>query len=115
VATRHPRVLAIDAGGTMTDTFIVDEAGEFVPRCSTGCSRARGGGSGRSSRRGRRTTSSSSAGIQTFLGRSYADRLHIATHHHNPPLVPRELVFGVRGRIADATAANAARAELALA
>src|SRR3954449_7493387 len=27
---RMPRVLAIDAGGTMTDTFIVDEAGEFV-------------------------------------------------------------------------------------
>ena len=38
-------------------------------------------------------------GIQTFLGYSYADRLHIATHHHNPPLVPRELVRGVRGRI----------------
>ena len=27
---REPRVLAIDAGGTMTDTFIVDRAGEFV-------------------------------------------------------------------------------------
>ena len=27
---RDPRVLAIDAGGTMTDTFIVDQAGEFV-------------------------------------------------------------------------------------
>ena len=27
---RSPRVLAIDAGGTMTDTFIVDEAGAFV-------------------------------------------------------------------------------------
>src|SRR5712672_4284220 len=25
-----PRVLAIDAGGTMTDTFIVDERGGFV-------------------------------------------------------------------------------------
>ena len=30
MAERNPRVLAIDAGGTMTDTFIVDEAGEFV-------------------------------------------------------------------------------------
>ena len=83
---RVPRVLAIDAGGTMTDTFIVDERGSFVvgkaqttpedesigfmasardalgqwdstpeegfprssrastpePRCSTGCSNARG-------------------------------------------------------------------------
>ena len=28
--TRTPRVLAIDAGGTMTDTFIVDETGNFV-------------------------------------------------------------------------------------
>src|SRR5207244_6439383 len=28
--TRTPRVLAIDAGGTMTDTFIVDEEGSFV-------------------------------------------------------------------------------------
>src|SRR5919204_890338 len=27
---RDLRVLAIDAGGTMTDTFIVDRAGEFV-------------------------------------------------------------------------------------
>ena len=29
-AERNPRVLAIDAGGTMTDTFIVDESGSFV-------------------------------------------------------------------------------------
>ena len=29
-AERNPRVLAIDAGGTMTDTFIVDERGRFV-------------------------------------------------------------------------------------
>jgi len=27
---REPRVLAIDAGGTMTDTFVVDRAGAFV-------------------------------------------------------------------------------------
>src|SRR3989442_10002347 len=27
---RDPRVLAIDAGGTMTDTFIVDSSGDFV-------------------------------------------------------------------------------------
>ena len=26
----RPRVLAIDAGGTMTDTFVVDERGGFV-------------------------------------------------------------------------------------
>jgi acetone carboxylase beta subunit len=29
-AERDPRVLAIDAGGTMTDTFIVDRNGAFV-------------------------------------------------------------------------------------
>src|SRR5690242_13394428 len=27
---RSPRVLAIDAGGALTDTFIVDESGSFV-------------------------------------------------------------------------------------
>ena len=30
MAERDPRVLAIDAGGTMTDTFIVDQEGSFV-------------------------------------------------------------------------------------
>jgi N-methylhydantoinase A/acetone carboxylase beta subunit len=38
-------------------------------------------------------------GIQTYLGYSYADRLHVATHYHNPPIVDRELMKGVRGRI----------------
>src|ERR671933_1160144 len=38
-------------------------------------------------------------GIQTYLGYSYADRLHVATHYHNPPVVPRSRVMGVRGRI----------------
>lgn len=27
---RKAQILAIDAGGTMTDTFIIDENGEFV-------------------------------------------------------------------------------------
>ncbi len=38
-------------------------------------------------------------GIQTYLGYSYADRLHIVTHHHNEPLIPRDRMHGVRGRI----------------
>ena len=38
-------------------------------------------------------------GIQTYLGSSYSDRLHLATHFHNEPLVPRERMKGVRGRI----------------
>ena len=33
-------------------------------------------------------------GIQTYLGYSYSDRLHLATHFHNEPLVPRERVKG---------------------
>jgi acetone carboxylase, beta subunit len=140
---RRPRVLAIDAGGTMTDTFIVDDAGAFVvgkaqttpddesagfmdsardalgqwgssPEEAFG-EIASGIYSGTAmlnrvlSRQGRRVGAIVTAGqedylelergIQTFLGYSYSDRLHVATHHHNPPLVPRELMFGVRGRI----------------
>jgi acetone carboxylase, beta subunit len=135
--------LAIDAGGTMTDTFIVDEAGSFVvgkaqttPEDeSTGFMEsardaleqwdsspedafghiASGIYSGTAmlnrllSRQGLRVGAIVSygqedyleleRGIQTFLGYSYADRLHIATHHHNEPIVPRERMKGVRGRI----------------
>jgi acetone carboxylase, beta subunit len=29
-STRNPRILAIDAGGTMTDTIIIDATGDFV-------------------------------------------------------------------------------------
>jgi N-methylhydantoinase A/oxoprolinase/acetone carboxylase beta subunit len=38
-------------------------------------------------------------GIQTYLGYSYSDRLHLVTHRHNEPLVPSERIRGVRGRI----------------
>src|SRR5438552_10175048 len=38
-------------------------------------------------------------GIQTYLGYPYSDRLHVATHFHNEPLVPRDRVKGVRERI----------------
>lgn len=141
---RHaPRVLAIDAGGTMTDTFIVDEEGRFVvgkaqttPEDeSVGLMRSAddalrqwnlerpiafplmrsGVFSGTAmlnrllSRKGLDVGVIVSAGqedalqmergIQTYLGYSYADRLHVATHHHNEPLVPRERIFGVCGRI----------------
>src|SRR5579872_4797684 len=140
--SRTPRVLAIDAGGTMTDTFIVDEAGDFVVvkaqttpedesvgfMSSAGDALAQwqmtpeeafgqiasGIFSGTAmlnrllSRTGLRIGAIVSAGqedylrieraIQTYLGFSYSDRLHIATHFHNSPLVPRELMKGVRGR-----------------
>jgi N-methylhydantoinase A/acetone carboxylase beta subunit len=143
VQTHTPRVLAIDAGGTMTDTFIVDEDGHFVvgKAQSTPDDESRGlmdsaedalrqwdstpeegfphiasavfSGTAMLNRllgrqgldvgvivtAGQEDVLLMERGIQTYLGYSYADRLHIATHHHNPPLVPRERVFGVRGRI----------------
>jgi acetone carboxylase beta subunit len=143
MSDREPRVLAIDAGGTMTDTFIVDEAGAFVvgkaqttpedesagfmesandaleqwgstpERAFAGI--ASGIYSGTAmlnrllSRTGREIGALVTAGqedylriergIQTYLGFSYSDRLHLATHHHNEPIVPRERIKGVRGRI----------------
>ncbi len=38
-------------------------------------------------------------GLQTWLGMTYSDRLHVTTHYHNDPLVPRSRMKGVRGRI----------------
>jgi N-methylhydantoinase A/acetone carboxylase beta subunit len=141
--SRDPRVLAIDAGGTMTDTFIVDEAGRFVVGKAQTTPEDESVGFMRSSedaleqwgsspaeafpgivsgifsgtamlnrllsRQGLRIGAIVSAGqedylriergIQTYLGYSYSDRLHLATHFHNEPLVPRERMKGVRGRI----------------
>lgn len=140
---RNARVLAIDAGGTMTDTFIVDDAGSFAvgkaqstpedeslgfmssardaleqwgstpersfPGIAAGIYSGTAMLNRLLSRQGRKVGVIVSAGqedylelergIQTYLGYSYSERLHIATHHHNPPLVPRERVKGVRGRI----------------
>ncbi len=140
---REPRVLAIDAGGTMTDTFIVDRTGEFVvgkaqttPEDeSTGFMASTrdalaywdttpdqamgqivsGIYSGTAminrllERKGRNVGLIVTAGmedalriergIQTYLGYPYSDRLHVATHYHNQPLVPRDRIRGVRGRI----------------
>ncbi|MBW8059880.1 MAG: hydantoinase/oxoprolinase family protein [Solirubrobacterales bacterium] len=140
---RSPRVLAIDAGGTMTDTFIVDEAGEFVvgkaqstpedeslgfmlssedalaqwsstpsesfPKIVSGIFSGTVMLNRLLSRQGLKIGAIVSAGqedylrieraIQTYLGYSYSDRLHIATHFHNDQIVPRERMKGVRGRI----------------
>jgi acetone carboxylase beta subunit len=38
-------------------------------------------------------------GIQVWLGLSYADRLHSASHHHNEPIVSRKFIKGVRERV----------------
>jgi N-methylhydantoinase A/acetone carboxylase beta subunit len=140
---RNPRVLAIDAGGTMTDTFIVDERGAFVvgkaqttpedesegfmassidaleqwgstpeesfPLIASGIFSGTAMLNRLLSRQGRRVGCIVSAGqedylrmergIQTYLGYPYSDRLHVATHFHNEPLVPRDRMHGVRGRI----------------
>ena len=140
---RVPRVLAIDAGGTMTDTFIVDGSGSFVvgkaqttpedesvgfmasardalaqwdstpeqgfpPIVSGIYSRHRdaqpaapapGPAVGCIVNAGHEDYLRLERGIQTYLGSSYSDRLHVATHFHNEPLVPRERMKGVRGRI----------------
>ena len=141
--THNPRVLAIDAGGTMTDTFIVDEAGSFIvgkaqttpddesvglmhsaedalrqwqstpeegfPAIQSAVFSGTAMLNRLLTRRGRKVGAIVTAGqedslqmergIQSYLGYSYADRLHIATHHHNEPLIPRDRVKGVRGRI----------------
>src|SRR4051794_10408618 len=140
---RSPRVLAIDAGGTVTGTFIVDESGSFVvgkaqttpedeslgfmesardalsqwdatpegafPNVASGIYSGTAMLNRLLSRQGLEIGAIVTAGqedylriergIQTYLGYSYSDRLHLATHYHNPPLVPRERVRGVRGRI----------------
>jgi acetone carboxylase, beta subunit len=137
------RVLAIDAGGTMTDTFVVDGRGAFVvgkaqttpedesvgfmasasdalaqrdttpaeafPAIVSGIYSGTAMLNRLLAREGRRIGAIVSAGqedylqlergIQTYLGYSYADRLHVATHFHNKPIVERGLVKGVRGRI----------------
>jgi acetone carboxylase beta subunit len=38
-------------------------------------------------------------GLQAWVGHSYAGRLHAREHEHPEPIVPRENVRGVRGRI----------------
>jgi N-methylhydantoinase A/acetone carboxylase beta subunit len=136
-------VLAIDAGGTMTDTFIVDERGSFVvgkaqttpedeslgflasaedalgqwdsspeqgfPAIVSGIYSGTAMLNRLLQRQGLRIGCIVNAGhedylrlergIQTYLGTSYSDRLHLATHFHNEPLVSRERMKGVRGRI----------------
>ena len=141
--SRRPTVLAIDAGGTMTDTFIVDADGGFVvgkaqttpqdesigfmvssedalrqwqttsrdafPQLVAGVFSGTAMINRLLSRTGRNIGVIVTAGhedslrmergVQTHLGFSYQEKLHLATHHHNPPLVPRDQIFGVRGRI----------------
>ena len=137
------RVLAIDAGGTMTDTFIVDDKGEYVVGKAQTTPEDESVGFVNSSRdalqywgmgieeafpqiissvysgttminrllerKGKKIGLIVTAGQedylrlergrQTWLGYAYSDRLHVATHRHNEPIVPLDRIRGVRGRI----------------
>lgn len=136
-------IMSMDAGGTMTDTFFVDQDGHFVvgkaqttpedesigfsasakdglrywqttpevvfPKVVTGIYSGTSMLNRLLERKGRRLGVIVTAGmedyfrmergIQTYLGYSYQDRLKVTTHRHNPPLVPRRRIKGVRGRI----------------
>jgi len=136
-------VLAIDAGGTMADTFIIDDEGNFVvgkaqttpedesvgivksindavaqwdletgsviPEIKTAVYSGTALLNQLVSRKGRRTGlivnkgmedfMRMGRGVQSYLGYSYEDRLHVNTHKYEPPLVPIELTRGVTERI----------------
>ncbi len=140
---RIPRVIAYDAGGTMTDSFLVDPSGTFVvgKAQTTPDDESRGLLASTDDALGQWGTSADIAfpeivsgvfsgtamlnrllerkglqigcivsggmedylrlerGLQTWLGMTYADRLHVTTHYHNEPLVPSTRMKGVRGRI----------------
>jgi acetone carboxylase beta subunit len=143
VSVRKPQILAIDAGGTMTDTFIIDDRGEFVvgkaqttpedesvgllnsaedallywnmkveeafPQLLTGVYSGTAMLNRLVSRKGRKVGLIVNKGmedfhrmgraVQSYLGYSYSDRLHLNTHKYDPPLVPREWTRGVTERI----------------
>lgn len=137
------QILAIDAGGTMTDTFIIDENGDFVvgkaqttpqdehvglmnsakdaldqwnaeikdefPNLLAGVYSGTAMLNRLVSRVGRRVglvvnrgtedNHRMGRGLQSFLGYSYSDRIHINTHHFDAPLVPRKWTVGVTERV----------------
>jgi len=139
----EPRVIAYDAGGTMTDSFVVGADGAFVvgkaqttpadesqgmmsstrdalgqwgmtveqalPGMRSGVFSGTAMLNRLLERKGLRVGCIVTAGLedylrlerglQTWLGMTYSDRLHVTTHYHNDPLVPRERMKGVRGRI----------------
>jgi acetone carboxylase beta subunit len=142
-STRNPRILAIDAGGTMTDTIIIDSGGDFVvgkaqttphdesegflasvedacgywdvgpdetmPQLVSGIYSGTAMLNRLLERKGQRVGCIVTAGmedylrlergIQTYLGYSYSDRVHVVTHRHNEPLVPRKWMKGATERV----------------
>ena len=140
---RRAQILAIDAGGTMTDTFIIDDKGDFVvgkaqstpedesigllnsardaltywdptvtdefPKLLAGVYSGTAMLNRLVSRKGRKVGLIVNKGledfhrmgrsIQSYLGYSYSDRLHLNTHRYEPPIVPRSLTRGVTERV----------------
>ena len=137
------QILAIDAGGTMTDTFIIDDKGEFVvgkaqttpddehigllnsskdaldqwetsvetefPNLLAGVYSGTamlnrlvarvGMRVGLVLNKGMEDSHRMGRGVQSHLGYSYADRIHVNTHHFDEPLVPRKWTVGVTERV----------------
>ncbi len=137
-------ILSIDAGGTMTDTFLIDRDGKFTvgKAKTTPDDESRGflnssqdalddwelsvddgfpdllstvySGTAMLNRLveresevevgilttgGMEDTLRMGRGRQSYTGFSYSDRLHVNTHKHPEPLIPRDQIRGVRERI----------------
>ncbi|WP_208644664.1 hydantoinase/oxoprolinase N-terminal domain-containing protein [Haloarcula quadrata] len=140
----NAEILSIDAGGTMTDTFLMDSNGEFTvgKAKTTPDDESRGfikssqdaledwdltveegfpnlvstvySGTAMLNRLveresevdvgilitgGMEDTLRMGRGRQSYTGYSYSDRLHVNTHKHPEPLIPRNQIRGVRERI----------------
>lgn len=140
----NAEILSIDAGGTMTDTFLMDSNGEFTvgKAKTTPDDESRGfikssqdaledwnlnveegfpnlvstvySGTAMLNRLveresevdvgilitgGMEDTLRMGRGRQSYTGYSYSDRLHVNTHKHPKPLIPRNQIRGVRERI----------------
>lgn len=136
-------ILAIDAGGTMTDAFIIDDKGEFVvgkaqttpdeehiglmqssqdaldqwdttieeqyPHLLAGVYSGTamlnrlvgrvGKRVGLVLNKGTEDSHRMGRGVQSHLGYSYSDRIHVNTHHFEEPLVPRKWTVGITERV----------------
>lgn len=142
--SHNAETLSIDAGGTMTDTFLMDSNGEFTvgKAKTTPDDESRGfikssedaldtwgltvedafpnlvstvySGTAMLNRLveresevnvgilitgGMEDTLRMGRGRQSYTGFSYSDRLHVNTHKHPEPLIPRNRIRGVRERI----------------
>jgi len=140
----NAEILSIDAGGTMTDTFLMDQDGKFTvgKAKTTPDDESRGfinssqdaledwdldvtegfpdlvstvySGTAMLNRLveresevevgilitgGMEDTLRMGRGRQSYTGFSYSDRLHVNTHKHPVPLIPRDQIRGVRERI----------------